>query len=49
MVVSKRNFAYSKNKFGYVDAQTLIRLAEKSMITQSFLQGKTDEYEWHNN
>jgi len=43
--VKRKNFAYSKNKFGYIYVLTPNGLAEKAMITQRFLQRKIDEYE----
>ena len=43
--VKMKNFAYSKNKFGYIYVLTPSGLAEKAMITQRFLQRKMDEYE----
>ncbi len=43
--VKMKNFAYSKNKFGYIYMLTPIGLAEKAMITQRFLRRKIDEYE----
>ncbi len=43
--VKMKNFAYSKNKFGYIYVLTPSGLAEKALITQRFLQRKMDEYE----
>jgi EPS-associated MarR family transcriptional regulator len=43
--VKMKNFANSKNKFGYVYVLTLNGLAEKATITHRFLQRKMDEYE----
>lgn len=43
--VKMKNFAYSKNKFGYIYILTPSGLAEKALITQRFLQHKMDEYE----
>ena len=43
--VKMKNFAYSKNKFGYIYVLTPSGFAEKAMITQRFLQRKMDEYE----
>ena len=43
--VKIKNFAYSKNKFGYIYVLTPSGLAEKALITQRFLQRKMDEYE----
>lgn len=43
--IKMKNFAYSKNKFGYIYLLTPSGLAEKAMITQRFLQRKTDGYE----
>jgi len=43
--VKMKNFAYSKNKFGYIYVLTPTGLAEKAMITQRFLRRKMDEYE----
>ncbi len=43
--VKMKNFAYSKNKFGYIYVLTPNGLAEKALITQRFLQRKMDEYE----
>ncbi len=44
-LVKMRNFANSKNKFGYVYVLTPTRLTEKAAITRRFLQRKVDEYE----
>jgi EPS-associated MarR family transcriptional regulator len=44
-LVKMKNFANSKNKFGYVYVPTPIGLAEKAAITHRFLQRKMDEYE----
>ncbi len=43
--VKMKNFAYSKNKFGYVYLLTPNGLSKKVLITQRFLQRKMDEYE----
>jgi EPS-associated MarR family transcriptional regulator len=43
--VKMKNFAHSKNKFGYIYVLTPSGLAEKALITQRFLQRKMDEYE----
>ena len=43
--VRMKNFAYSKNKFGYIYVLTPTGLAEKAIITQRFLKRKMDEYE----
>lgn len=43
--VKMKNFAYSKNKFGYIYVLTPSGLAEKALITQRFLQRKMYEYE----
>jgi EPS-associated MarR family transcriptional regulator len=43
--VKMKNFANSKNKFGYVYVLTPSGIAEKSAITHRFLQRKIDEYE----
>jgi len=44
-LVKMRNFAYSKNKFGYVYMLTPSGMAEKAAITQRFLRRKIEEYE----
>lgn len=44
-LVKMKNFAHSKNKFGYVYVLTPSGLAEKAAITHRFLQRKMDEYE----
>lgn len=44
-LVKMRNFASSKNKFGYVYVLTPTGMAEKAAITHRFLQRKIDEYE----
>ena len=44
-MVKMKNFANSKNKFGYVYVLTPSGMAEKAAITQRFLQRKMDEYE----
>ena len=44
-LVKMKNFATSKNKFGYVYVLTPTGMAEKAAITQRFLQRKMDEYE----
>jgi hypothetical protein len=43
--VKMKNFANSKNKFGYVYVLTPTGMAEKAAITNRFLQRKMDEYE----
>jgi len=40
-----KNFANSKNKFGYVYVLTPTGMAEKAASTHRFLQRKMDEYE----
>jgi len=44
-LVKMRNFAHSKNKFGYVYMLTPNGMAEKAAITHRFLQRKMEEYE----
>ena len=44
-LVKMKNFANSKNKFGYVYVLTPIGMAEKSTIAHRFLQRKMGEYE----
>jgi len=44
-LVKMKNFANSKNKFGYVYVLTPTGMAEKAAITRQFLQRKMDEYE----
>lgn len=44
-IVKMKNFANSKNKFGYVYVLTPTGLAEKTAIAHRFLQRKMDEYE----
>jgi len=44
-MVKMKNFATSKNKFGYVYVLTPTGMAEKAAITQGFLKRKIDEYE----
>jgi EPS-associated MarR family transcriptional regulator len=44
-LVKMKNFAESKNKFGYVYVLTPTGLAEKAAITHRFLQRKIEEYE----
>ncbi|WP_235086411.1 MarR family EPS-associated transcriptional regulator [Chromobacterium sp. Beijing] len=44
-LVKMKNFANSKNKFGYVYVLTLSGVAEKAAITHRFLQRKVEEYE----
>ncbi len=44
-LVKMKNFANSKNKFGYAYVLTPIGMAEKAAITHRFLQRKMDEYE----
>ena len=44
-LVKMKNFARSKNKFGYVYVLTPSGMAEKAAITHRFLQRKMGEYE----
>lgn len=44
-LVKMKNFATSKNKFGYVYVLTPAGLAEKAVLSQRFVQRKMDEYE----
>ena len=44
-LVKMKNFANSKNKFGYVYVLTPSGIAEKAEIAHRFLQRKMDEYE----
>jgi EPS-associated MarR family transcriptional regulator len=44
-LVKMKNFANSKNKFGYVYVLTPSGMAEKAVITQRFLKRKMEEYE----
>ena len=44
-LVKMKNFAHSKNKFGYVYMLTPSGMAEKAAITHRFLQRKMEEYE----
>jgi EPS-associated MarR family transcriptional regulator len=44
-LVKMKNFAGSKNKFGYVYVLTPSGMAEKATITHRFLQRKMEEYE----
>ncbi len=44
-LVKMKNFANSKNKFGYVYVLTPTGLSEKAAITHRFLQRKMDEYQ----
>jgi EPS-associated MarR family transcriptional regulator len=44
-LVKMKNFATSKNKFGYVYVLTPTGMAEKAAITHRFLLRKMDEYE----
>jgi EPS-associated MarR family transcriptional regulator len=44
-LVKMKNFANSKNKFGYVYVLTPSGMAEKAAITQRFLKRKMEEYE----
>lgn len=44
-LVKMKNFANSKNKFGYVYVITPTGIAHKMTITLSFLRRKSDEYE----
>jgi hypothetical protein len=43
-LVKIKNFATSKNKFGYVYVLTPTGMAEKADLTHRFLQRKMDEY-----
>ena len=43
--VKMKNFATSKNKFGYVYVLTPSGMAEKAALTGRFLQRKMNEYE----
>jgi EPS-associated MarR family transcriptional regulator len=44
-LVKMKNFASSKNKFGYVYVLTPTGIAEKAAITHRFLQRKLEEYD----
>jgi EPS-associated MarR family transcriptional regulator len=44
-LVKMKNFANSKNKFGYVYVLTPNGMAEKAAITHRFLKRKMNEYE----
>jgi EPS-associated MarR family transcriptional regulator len=44
-LVKMKNFAASKNKFGYVYVLTPTGIAEKASTTHRFLQHKIEEYE----
>jgi EPS-associated MarR family transcriptional regulator len=44
-LVKMKNFAHSKNKFGYMYVLTPSGMAEKAAITQRFIQRKILEYE----
>jgi len=44
-LVKMKNFAQSKNKFGYVYVLTPSGIAEKAAMTHRFLQRKIEEYE----
>jgi len=44
-LVKMKNFAHSKNKFGYVYILTPSGMVEKAAITHRFLQRKIEEYE----
>ena len=44
-LVKMKNFATSKNKFGYVYVLTPSGISEKAVITHLFLKRKMDEYE----
>lgn len=44
-LVKMKNFAESKNRFGYVYVLTPSGMAEKAAITHRFLQRKLDEYD----
>jgi EPS-associated MarR family transcriptional regulator len=43
--VKMKNFANSKNKFGYVYVLTPAGMAEKAAITHRFLERKMEEYQ----
>jgi EPS-associated MarR family transcriptional regulator len=43
-LVKMKNFANSKNKFGYIYVLTPTGLAEKATLTQRFLQRKIEEH-----
>ncbi len=43
--VKMKNFAHSKNKFGYVYVLTRSGMAEKAVLTGRFLECKMNEYE----
>jgi EPS-associated MarR family transcriptional regulator len=43
-LVKMRNFALTKNKFGYVYVLTPLGIAKKAAITHRFLQRKMEEY-----
>ncbi len=44
-LVKMRNFAQSKNKFGYIYVLTPSGVAEKAAMTHRFLQRKIEEHE----
>lgn len=44
-LVKMKNFAHSKNKFGYIYMLTPSGMSEKAAITHRFLQRKIEEYE----
>jgi EPS-associated MarR family transcriptional regulator len=44
-LVKMKNFANSKNKFGYIYVLTPTGMAEKAAMTHRFLRRKMDEYE----
>lgn len=44
-LVKMKNFATSKNKFGYVYVLTPSGISEKAVITRRFLKRKMGEYE----
>ncbi len=44
-LVKMKNFANSKNKFGYVYVLTPVGIIEKATIAHRFLKRKIDEYE----
>jgi EPS-associated MarR family transcriptional regulator len=44
-LVKMKNFATSKNKFGYIYVITPSGMAKKAAITHMFLQRKMDEYD----
>ena len=44
-LVKMRNFANSKNKFGYIYVLTPSGVAERASLTQRFLKRKMEEYD----